>query len=203
QHGLLEPLMDLPSPACLLGDARATLIERVECFLDGLAVSAAALRPERVKGFPGGIDSGSEIGVGHGRPSGLAVCEGAEHDRPAPAVSTQLAAAPDPPLFSLINAAKKQRGSDECRGKSSTESQQEQSGPPVKRRSCGCTGCIARPGNGRRPTETRHFRTADVTSGARAAFPETLSPGASCGTVQLHTIRSHCGCVPDQRRTAR
>jgi hypothetical protein len=43
-------------------------------------------------------------------PSELTVSEAPQHDRPAPAVSTQLTAAPRPSLFSLIRPEETAKG---------------------------------------------------------------------------------------------
>lgn len=65
--------MNLPARADFFGDARSPRIERVERFLDGLPVSTAALRPERVASFPSGLDGRGEIGVDHSFPIGVAM----------------------------------------------------------------------------------------------------------------------------------
>jgi hypothetical protein len=68
QYRLLQPLMNLPAGSGFLGDSHPPGIEAIERLFDGVTMGASAVRSKPVAGFPGGIYSGGEIGVGHGCP---------------------------------------------------------------------------------------------------------------------------------------
>ena len=66
QHGLFEPLVDLPASRGRLGDARQTGIEQVQCLADGQTNVPAGVETDIGAIFPGGFDCGDQRCVGHG-----------------------------------------------------------------------------------------------------------------------------------------
>ena len=96
QHRLLEPLMDLPAAPARLCNAQASVVEPVERGLDGIAPSAPRRRRNLFARFPGGIDSGGEIGLGHLLGPISAEMRPRHHGRAAPAVSTDALTARHP-----------------------------------------------------------------------------------------------------------
>src|SRR5579875_1938 len=66
QDRLLEPLIDEPFAAALLGDARLPGIQSVERRLDGVAQLAIGCRRDAVALFPSGLDAASNLVECHG-----------------------------------------------------------------------------------------------------------------------------------------
>src|SRR5690606_20979163 len=60
EHGLFEPLIDLPSVTHRLGDARLAAVEQVQRFVDGLAGFALRCGGKIGAAFPSCIDNGRE-----------------------------------------------------------------------------------------------------------------------------------------------
>ena len=66
QHGLFQPLIDLPGAAWLpLGHARLAAIEQFKRRIDRLAHSASGLRPDLVAALEGLVDDLGKLVVGH------------------------------------------------------------------------------------------------------------------------------------------
>ena len=63
QDGLLQPLVDDPFAAQLLGDPRGAAVEGVERLVHGVADGPLGLEGEFVTAFPRVVDGG--LGVGH------------------------------------------------------------------------------------------------------------------------------------------
>jgi hypothetical protein len=72
QHGLLQPLIDLPLAVLLFGDARLATVEQRDRLFHGIAdLRGRALRAELGAALEGSVDDRRQSGIGHsGNPKG-------------------------------------------------------------------------------------------------------------------------------------